>query len=98
MRHLTSSLLYYICYIPILLLMGFDYILRFLFFITIGWWKSYFFCSLRGHDWYFIGGGWISFEFGKKNSFECKCCKKQVEDIPDNDKYLDMIVEKNKQR
>jgi len=44
-------------------------------FLFIGLWRRLLICSVQGHDWKFIGGGWISVPFiTPSKSFECKRC------------------------
>jgi hypothetical protein len=46
-------------------------------YIFFTFWKQLFsrlfICPLKGHDWYFVGGGWI---FSAPKSFQCKKCGK----------------------
>lgn len=46
-------------------------------YLVYGLWISLFVCQLKGHDWRFIGGGWI---FCSTKSFECKRCFKKTDD------------------
>jgi hypothetical protein len=51
-------------------------------YIFFGFWKELisrlYICPLKGHDWYFVGGGWI---FSSPKSFKCKRCGKYSDQI-----------------
>ena len=46
-------------------------------FLFLGSWRRLLICSVQGHDWKFVGGGWIDIPIpfvSSSKSFECKRC------------------------
>ncbi|MGG0308308.1 hypothetical protein ABEY43_07160 [Priestia megaterium] len=74
MGKFIDSILQSACILKVVLL----FVIKYIFF---DFWKNtisrFYICPLKGHDWYFIGGGWLF----SPPSFQCKRCGKYANKI-----------------